>query len=493
MTAPGELEEVAMRRQQVGVGILAVVAVLLLAYACVDERIVYRDRDLLGTVPAAAAGFLGYHDAANKLTVCGNCHVGQQQHWQNTAHADAWVSLQESGHARQFCEACHTVSHRGHPHSDPNVGFTATRDPRYHDVQCESCHGPGLLHVQNPTAHQPLAPHRVSTTLEYGCGECHSGVHHPFVEEWEASRHATLRTGGPQTNPECAACHTARGAFEQFRMRDSYLEQDEPQNMPIVCGVCHDPHRAEFEGQLRFSIEEPSEQQNLCMRCHQKRGRPDPTTFRGPHAPEGPLLLGDAGWWPPNMPIEPGERIAGTHGSAANPRLCAGCHMQEWTVTDSLTGALEFRATGHRFEAIPCMDATRTRPIYGECDVDQRTFRTCAVGCHGTEDLARQAIVRARNRIDGLRAQLDAQLAQVPASEFDPNDNRYTTAEGARFNSQLAALRGSETHNPFLIEALLTASIQQVQQDYGIAPPDATISLENILGQDPLPDPSPSR
>ncbi|NIQ60186.1 MAG: hypothetical protein GWN71_44785, partial [Gammaproteobacteria bacterium] len=54
------------------------------------------------------------------------------------------------------------------------------------------------------------------------------------------------------------------------------------------------------------------------------------------------------------------------------------------------------------------------------------------------------------------------------ASEFDDSDDRYTTGEGARFNAELAALRGSTAHNPFLVEALLRASIDQVRADYDL-------------------------
>jgi hypothetical protein len=111
----------------------------------------------------------------------------------------------------------------------------------------------------------------------------------------------------------------------------------------------------------------------------------------------------------------------------------------------------------------------------------QRTFVTCTEsGCHGSQAAARSAMITARQRLNALAATLNAQLAQVPASEFDPGDNRYTTAEGARFNAQLALFRGTETHNPFLAEALLLASIQQVQRDYGIAP-GAGVSLRREL------------
>jgi hypothetical protein len=75
-----------------------------------------------------------------------------------------------------------------------------------------------------------------------------------------------------------------------------------------------------------------------------------------------------------------------------------------------------------------------------------------------------------RLRIENLNAQLTSALAKVPASETNPNDSRYSTAEGARFNSQLADRPGSVVHNPFLLEALLIATIQQLQRDYGVTP-----------------------
>ncbi len=71
-------------------------------------------------------------------------------------------------------------------------------------------------------------------------------------------------------------------------------------------------------------------------------------------------------------------------------------------------------------------------------------------------------------------------IAQIPASEFITGDNLITTGEGAKFNSALAKLSGSAAHNPFLVEALVTATIKQVQTDYGISAP-ASINLNNTL------------
>jgi predicted CXXCH cytochrome family protein len=437
--------------------------------AC-SESVVYPDRDNLGRLAALAGGFLGYSDADAKLTVCGNCHVGQQQKWEGTAHANAFATLTDAAGHQAFCEGCHAVTENGNELTTEGVGWTAVNDARLKDVQCESCHGPGLSHVRNPGAVQPHASIRAEVGGSDGCAECHSGVHHPFVEEWSESRHGRVQTAAVQ-RAECRGCHGAQFALQTLDPDANYDERNSTQPIAITCAVCHDPHSAQHPGQLRLAIDQPGEEENLCMRCHQKRGQPDPTTFRGPHAPEGPLLLGDAGWWPPNMPIEPGERIATTHGSQANPRLCAGCHVNRFTVTDELTGE-QITTAGHLFRATPCVDA-QGRPLSErDCAETQRSFRTCATsGCHSSENAARAALDAATTRIVRLAAQLNAQLAQVPAAEFSETDNRYTTAEGSRFNAQLALFPGSVVHNPFLVEALLTASIQQVQREYGIAPP----------------------
>jgi hypothetical protein len=70
--------------------------------------------------------------------------------------------------------------------------------------------------------------------------------------------------------------------------------------------------------------------------------------------------------------------------------------------------------------------------------------------------------------VDGLETQLNALIAQIPSTEFVTGDSKITTGEGAKFNARLGALPGQPVHNPFLIRTLLTASIQQVEQDYAL-------------------------
>jgi hypothetical protein len=194
------------------------------------------------------------------------------------------------------------------------------------------------------------------------------------------------------------------------------------------------------------------------------------------------LLLGvDVGWWPPNFAYAPGQ-IVGTHGTERNQRLCAGCHVNRYQVTDPASGNVTFDATGHSFHPIPCLDAQgRPQPSNVTCALPQRSFKSCTTsGCHGSEAAARSAYTVATTRISSLVKELDALLAKVPASQFSTTDGIYTTAEGSRFNSGLGAITSSAIHNPFLTEALLTASIAQVKKDYGVSAVSG-ISLEPML------------
>lgn len=461
---------------------------MVVAGGCVDERIVFRDRELVGELPAGNAGFVGLSDEERNLTVCGNCHVGYQGDWEQTAHADAWATLEESGNAQEFCEGCHTVNQNGNV-AEEDGGWLAVEDTRYHNVQCESCHGPGLTHIQNPgDENVPLAPIAVGLDLTVGCGECHQGAHHPFVDEWEQSAHANIQAY-PADRADCEGCHTGEGALKTFGVRAEFLEKEATsapgEHVAITCAVCHDPHSSEIGNQLRFPIDVPSEEENLCMQCHHKRGTPDlASQSRGPHSPEGPVLLGYGGWWPPNLHF-PGEgdtaAIKATHGSAANPRLCAGCHVNAYEATDELTGETII-TTGHLFAATPCL--VDGQPTGGECEESERSYETCTgAGCHGSAEVARSVRATAELRIANLAEELAALLAAVPATEFNADDGLYTTAEGARFNHQLATWPGSVVHNAFLLEALLIASIEQVEEDYGVAPSSA-ISLQRELGID---------
>lgn len=458
-----------------GMGMLALVAL----GGCVDEKIVYRDGPNYAPPPQAAASFVGYSDEASKATVCGSCHVGQQAKWKQTAHADAFATLEKSGSMQGYCQACHTVNDRGNALSDTLAGWRTTKDKRYHDVQCESCHGAGLAHIQQPTRGQmlPSIAADTGTKAVNGCAECHSGTHHPYVDEWRQTRHARVYSAtfsSGVANPACQSCHMGQKTLEAWGVNTNYVEKAAtvtPANaIGTTCVVCHDPHGSNNPKQLRYPIDTRDLGNNLCMKCHYRNSTPDFTSSRlSPHSPQGPMLLGEAGWWPPGLQVD--SALVATHGTDRNPKLCATCHVTRFDVTDKATGKFVQTVTGHRFSAIPCVDSNGLPlpPDKQNCAISTRSYKSCAAsGCH-SEATARTVYVTAQADIAGLAAGLNSMLAKVPASEMAVP--KVNSARGATFNVALALDKGSAAHNPFLAKALLRASIVAIAKDYGITPP----------------------
>jgi predicted CXXCH cytochrome family protein len=432
---------------------LAALAISLAVGGCSDDDIAFENQDPFNPPADSAAGFLGYYTRADQQTTCGNCHASFQTGWLETAHADAWMGLQSSGGAQESCEGCHTVSELGNMVVGP-AGWNAVKDSSYLDVQCESCHGPGNDHIGDPAALQPLASIAVDTGLTYGCGECHEDTHHPFVEQWRASRHANV---GFATGREgCSDCHGGKQALAvQFQETANYLEKDEDVDIPITCPVCHDPHGGPFAHQLRAPINVGSKN-HLCILCHNRVTVPGEGT-RGPHAAQGPLVLGQTvAWWPDGF--EWLEGLTSSHGDTdVNPELCATCHVSMFPITDAATGDFVFNSVGHTFEAIPCTDAQGI-PVPGPCTDNQRTFEACA-GCHGSGANARLIYQGFKDTLNALLDQIwvdtdgNGILDAAPTDagvlplilqatgddkQIDRSDTLFTSAEGILFNAQIA-------------------------------------------------------
>jgi predicted CXXCH cytochrome family protein len=484
--------------------VLLVVAGSAALGSCVDEDVVFDDRPIYQQVVEEAGGFVGYADPSDgsKLTFCGACHTDLQAQWIETAHAGAWAGLQESDHAREFCEACHSVTSLGNTVAEPSPGeavgghvAVATEDGRYQDVQCESCHGPGLEHVQQPgAANVPLAPIRVGAELSSGCGECHQGFHHPFVEEWEISAHADVSVfAATNTEDGCYLCHSGEGALELFGVGSDYIEKQELEAAghfaQITCAVCHDPHGSPYDGDLRFPVSTTDADAHLCAVCHDLRPRPDtelPQESIRTHAPSTGLIVGNAGWFPPGSGLGPGE-IVHPHGQAED--LCASCHVVAQTGVDD--AGTEFFAQGHTFLAAPCTDASG-RPTGDQgCELTAaaRDFTGC-VECHASEEesaaLLRSAVSDLLPRVRTLAARLAAidPNGAAPGGEISSGDFRFTAADGAYFTLSVAlsarglsgfdpqdrrVLAASVTHNPTLLEALVEAALDALAAEYGVA------------------------
>lgn len=524
-----------MRLARLGV----IVAIAAIFGACTDEKIVYVDREPFNPPVDSLNGFLGYFDVATKRTACGNCHVDHQNNWVSTAHADAWAGLQSSSGAQASCEGCHTVSELGNLTAAP-AGYNLVNDAAYHDVQCESCHGPGFEHASVPdVGTPPLARLAAEIGDTAGtCGDCHSDTHHPFVEEWAQSRHAHANPS-PAPRDGCNQCHEGRGILKGWGMAARYVESedvvapDASNAIGITCAVCHDPHGSPNSKQLRWPLSTLDPEQQLCMKCHLRRTVPAGGSSRGntPHAPQGAVLLGEAGYQNPaylDTVLLNQSRLATHADLTRNPRLCAGCHLFAFNTTDSNGNA--FSVTGHLFRPIPCYGPnglptdTITNCAFTPAE---RSFRACAVsGCHATENQAALAIGVVRQRMIDLSRtmweDLDGDhtidafptdggiLAKVRANTTDlnPSDAFISAADGAEFNLRLVGEdangflydngdKSHAVHNAFIAEAMLRANINELTDLYGgqpwFAPPSPAVmqilSGPMVSGNKPFPGP----
>jgi predicted CXXCH cytochrome family protein len=480
---------------------------------CASDRVVFRDRGPFNPPPDAASGFLGYFDASTKQTTCGNCHVDFQASWSVTKHANAYNAVTTSSVKTPECYSCHSLTGNGNAASGTVAGHDKVADSAYFDVQCESCHGAGLQHVEGVGQGMLIRPlAKLSMAGTGNCGDCHSGMHQPFVEEWRLSRHSNINPSRV-ANADCAGCHEGRKALERWGFDVNFVEKANPTDyQPVAaCGVCHDPHGSGNPSQLRYPVTSQDPDQNLCMKCHNRRSEPEIGTS-SPHAPQGAMLLGFAGYRPPGFVYDT-ARIYGSHATTQNPKLCAGCHIAKFTVTDAATGAFTFQATGHLMRPIPCLDAAGKPTADKTCayTTAARSWQTCAAsGCHANADVAASAFTTVRARMKFFADQLwidsngngslqasptDAGLLpQVRASrptEWSNTDLVITPAEGAEFNARLCGEFGQSNadnskgvHNPFLCEALMIATINYIRTYYALpaASPSVQAGMSGPIG-----------
>jgi hypothetical protein len=240
------------------------------------------------------------------------------------------------------------------------------------------------------------------------------------------------------------------------------------------------------------------------------------------------VLFGSAGYFPPGTLYDT-TLILTTHGSVANTRLCAGCHVNKLTGVDAGGNPTSF--SGHSFHPLPCL-SQKVPPVVdttftNACPLDEpsRSWQACtASGCHGSEAVAVQRLSQIETERDGYINTLwvdvdgDAKLDVFPADSgylpkillnapteliydtlIDPvNAIRITPAKGAMFNTLMLAedLSGSGrdgshgVHNPFLYRALLQSSIADLLANYGAflpAPPEPVLSrIRNAISSGQL-------
>jgi len=93
---------------------------------------------------------------------CKTCHQAIYDVWVNTKHAKA-INRLSSADKKTECIGCHVTG-------TPAQIVAEGDQPKFPGAQCESCHGPGSLHVADPKVMRGIS----KKPPESACTRCHN-------------------------------------------------------------------------------------------------------------------------------------------------------------------------------------------------------------------------------------------------------------------------------------------------------------------------------
>jgi hypothetical protein len=304
---------------------------------------------------------------------CASCHPADADSCAETAHARAFsqkIDGQKDRSGYDLNVDSLVIYTLGYNVDAPNGGFDdvaakvgwAFPDPKPGNwdamplelqekasVQCESCHGPGGRWVA------------ASIVLSAdGCGYCHdSDIRHNKYKQWSKSGHADTSARAftfpfGEEHKACLKCHNTEAFIDHTAGKEGSLRRfaGRTGDQPVTCAICHDPHHAKHEKQLRVydavTLPDGTEISGVgasavCMMCHNGRVTPDEVAKKEPHYPHYSTAA---------------EMIAGTGGYDYGEALedsthkligigCVDCHMDPSVEDEALAGHNEIG--GHTY------------------------------------------------------------------------------------------------------------------------------------------------
>ena len=209
---------------------------------------------------------------------------------QATTPAQAPPTPQAGYAGSEACATCHT----GYDSSINASKHGQVKNPRSPAAAqgCETCHGPGEAHMNDPEKVKPVQFNRIAAKdVTATCTTCHNRGMHAL---WKGSQHE-------QRNVSCVSCHSIHKpasptsqlkAINQQQQcmtchRDKVAKLDRSGHMPVregkmECSSCHNPHGSTNVRLLKTgnSINES------CASCHAEK--------RGPYLFEHAGVSGDS-------------------------------------------------------------------------------------------------------------------------------------------------------------------------------------------------------
>lgn len=152
---------------------------------------------------------------------------------------------------REACASCHEDAMTKYSNTSHSEALTRGERLVQGASDCETCHGPRSLHIENPDNSLAFSDEQYSTV----CMQCHQDSKRMF---WHDSKHESSEVG-------CVSCHTVMEAKSQSALLKANEERD-------VCAKCH----ADVAAKMKRASSHPVAEDNLsCSSCHNAHGSID--------------------------------------------------------------------------------------------------------------------------------------------------------------------------------------------------------------------------
>lgn len=155
------------------------------------------------------------------------------------------------------CKSCHVDTAEHYSYTLHSAVFELNPRTELEQRNCEACHGPGSIHIRNPTAPDSIIGFDMDAVADTElrneqCLNCHSGGERI---QWHGSMHDLQ-------DLSCSDCHNPMAKFSQ-----SGLLRE--QSVVRVCFDCHQQQRLEFSKRSHMPV---LEGQVSCVDCHNPHG-----------------------------------------------------------------------------------------------------------------------------------------------------------------------------------------------------------------------------
>jgi hypothetical protein len=221
---------------------------------------------------AAAAGLAQQSYVGSNQ--CFTCHRRQVEAWDRTKHVQALNVVPENYRDDPACLKCHVTAF-----GKPDGLVLGTEKDLLH-VGCESCHGPGALHLsaaqrfilampgEEAQAEKDLRESIVKTPGDAVCAECHVTQSHQSHPAYDGQPAAAHMSEAAVALPSMLISRRGSGRAAQGAVSEYNIK---------TCGACHYEEYKQWQGEshamLAALLPAIHRSDASCQSCHSEAGK----------------------------------------------------------------------------------------------------------------------------------------------------------------------------------------------------------------------------